>query len=295
MLIIGEKLSIIAKRVREAMMKKDKGPIQEIATRQWKEGSGIIDANIGPAEDGGEDLMQWMVTTIQEVVPLPICLDTTNEKAIEAGLKVHNNQWGKPLINSTSNDPERFPILALGAKYNCDVIGLTVGKGGLPADAEERAGIAAEIMGRAMEYGLPLENLYLDPLVLQIATTQDQARHVIEAVKLFQHINEPAMKTVVGLSNISNGCPKALRPILNKHMFVLLQEAGLTAAIADAKEMAEVKEDRGLILDVMAGKELEDKQKMAEIQKDARCYHGQDAVRAFISGNVIRQVSGLRC
>ncbi|MBI5075267.1 MAG: dihydropteroate synthase [Nitrospirae bacterium] len=267
MLIIGEKLSVIAKRVREAMMKKDKGPIQEIATRQWKEGSGIIDANIGPAEDGGEDLMQWMVTTIQEVVPLPVCLDTTNGKAIEAGLKVHNNQWGKALINSTSNDPERFPILELGAKYNCDVIGLTVGKGGLPADAEERAGIAAEIMGRAMEYGLPLENLYLDPLVLQIATTQDQARHVIEAVKLFQHINEPAMKTVVGLSNISNGCPKALRPILNKHMFVLLQEAGLTAAIADAKEMAEVNEERSMILDVMAGKEIADKQKMAEIRK----------------------------
>ena len=267
MLIIGEKLSIIAKRVREAMMKKDKGPIQEIATRQWKEGSGVIDANIGPAEDGGEELMQWMVTTIQEVVPLPICLDTTNGKAIEAGLKVHNNQWGKPMINSTSNDPERFPILELGAKYNCDVIGLTVGKGGLPADAEERAAIAAEIMGRAMEYGLPLENLYLDPLVLQIATTQDQARHVIEAVKLFQHINEPPMKTIVGLSNISNGCPKALRPILNKHMFVLLQEAGLTAAIADAKEMAEVEAERGLILDVMAGKEIEDKQKMAEIRK----------------------------
>ncbi len=267
MLIIGEKLSIIAKRVREAMMKKDKGPIQEIATRQWKEGSGIIDANIGPAEDGGEDLMQWMVTTIQEVVPLPVCLDTTNFSAIEAGLKIHNNQWGKPMINSTSNDPERFPILELGAKYNCDVIGLTVGKGGLPADAEERAHIAAEIMGRAMEYGLPLENLYLDPLVLQIATTQDQARHVIEAVKLFQHINEPPMKTIVGLSNISNGCPKALRPILNKIMFVLLEDAGLTAAIADAKEMAEVQEDRGLILDVMAGKEIEDKQKMAEIKK----------------------------
>jgi 5-methyltetrahydrofolate corrinoid/iron sulfur protein methyltransferase len=267
MLIIGEKLSIIAKRVREAMMKKDKGPIQEIATRQWKEGSGVIDANIGPAEDGGEELMQWMVTTIQEVVPLPVCLDTTNFKAIEAGLKVHNNQWGKAMINSTSNDPERFPILELGVKYNCEVIGLTVGKGGLPADAEERAHIAAEIMGRAMEYGLPLENLYLDPLVLQIATTQDQARHVIEAVKLFQHINEPPMKTVVGLSNISNGCPKALRPILNKHMFVLLEEAGLTAAIADAKEMAEVAEERSLILDVLAGKEIEDKQKMMEIKK----------------------------
>ncbi len=267
MLIIGEKLSIIAKRVREAMMKKDKGPIQEIATRQWKEGSGIIDANIGPAEDGGEELMQWMVTSIQEVVPLPVCLDTTNFKAIEAGLKVHNNQWGKPLVNSTSNDPERFPILELGAKYDCNVIGLTVGKGGLPADAEERAAIAAEIMGRAMEYGLSLDNLYLDPLVLQIATSQDHARHVIDAIKMFREMNDPPMKTVVGLSNISNGCPKTLRPILNKYFYIMLAEAGLTSAIADAHEMAEAEQEKALVTEVLAGRQIADAAKMAEISK----------------------------
>jgi 5-methyltetrahydrofolate corrinoid/iron sulfur protein methyltransferase len=267
MLVIGEKLSIIAKRVREAMMKKDKGPIQEIATRQWKEGSGMIDANIGPAEDGGEDLMQWMVTTIQEVVPLPLCLDTTNSKALEAGLKVHNSEWGRPLINSTSNDPERFPILELAAKYNSQVIGLTVGKGGLPADAEERAAIAAEIMGRAMEYGVPLEDIYLDPLVLQIATSQDHALKVIDAIKMFQEMNDPPMKTVVGLSNISNGCPKALRPILNKYYFIMLMNAGLTSAIADAHEMAEAIKEKKLIDDVLAGKTIDDAAKMKEIQK----------------------------
>jgi len=267
MLIIGEKLSIIAKRVREAMMKKDKAPIQEIAIRQWKEGSGVIDANIGPAEDGGEDLMQWMVTTIQEVVSLPVCLDTTNAKAIEAGLQVHNNQWGRPLINSTSNDPERFPILELGAKYKAQVIGLTVGKGGLPADAGERAAIAADIMARAMEYGVPLEDLYLDPLVLQIATSQDHALKVIEAVKMFQEMNDPAMKTVVGLSNISNGCPKHVRPILNKYYFLMLMNAGLTSAIADAREMAEAMNEKKLFDDVMAGKTIDDAKKMAEIKK----------------------------
>ncbi len=267
MLIIGEKLSIIAKRVREAMMKKDKGPIQEIAVRQWKEGAGMIDANIGPAEDGGEELMQWMVTTIQEVVPLPICLDTTNSRAIEAGLKIHNNEWGRPLINSTSNDPERFPILELGAKYNSQVIGLTVGKGGLPADAEERSAIAAEIMGRAMEYGVPLEDLFLDPLVLQIATSQDHARHVIKAVSMFQEMNDPPMKTVVGLSNISNGCPKTLRPILNRYFFLMLADAGLSAAIADAHEMAEAVNDKALVADVMAGKQIPDAKKMIEITK----------------------------
>ncbi len=267
MLIIGEKLSIIAKRVREAMMSKDKGPIQEIAKRQADEGAGMIDANIGPAEDGGEDLMQWMVTTIQEAVNLPVCLDTTNIDALEAGLKVHNNEWGRALINSTSNDPERFPILELAAKYNALCIGLTVGKGGLPADAEERAGIAAEIMARAMEYGVPLEDLYLDPLVLQIATSQDHARHVIDSIKMFQEMNDPPMKTVVGLSNISNGCPKALRPILNKYYFMFLMEAGLTAAIADAHEMQEVMNEKDLIADVMAGKKIDDEKKMTEINK----------------------------
>ena len=267
MIIIGEKLSIIAKRVREAMMKKDKGPIQEIAISQWKAGSGMIDANIGPAEDRGEDLMQWMVTTIQEVVSLPVCLDTTNAKAIEAGLKAHNNQWGRPLINSTSNDPERFPILELGAKYNAQVIGLTVGKGGLPADAEERSAIAAEIMGRAMEYGVPLEDIYLDPLVLQIATSQDHARHVIKAIKMFQEMNDPPMKTVVGLSNISNGCPKHIRPILNKYYSIMLIDSGLSAAIADAHEMAEAMQEKKMIDDVLAGKKIDDAKKMAEITK----------------------------
>jgi 5-methyltetrahydrofolate corrinoid/iron sulfur protein methyltransferase len=267
MLIIGEKLSIIAKRVREAMMNRDKSPIQEIAARQWKEGSGMIDANIGPAEDGGEELMQWMVTTIQEVVPLPICLDTTNYQAIEAGLKVHNNQWGRPLINSTSNDSERFPMLELAAKYDSQIIGLTVGKGGLPADAEERAAIAAEIMARAMEYGVPLEDIYLDPLVLQIATSQDHAIKVIDAIKMFREMNDPPMKTVVGLSNISNGCPKHIRPILNKYYFIMLMNAGLDSAIADAHEMAEAMKEKQLVDDILAGKEIEDKEKMKVIQK----------------------------
>jgi 5-methyltetrahydrofolate corrinoid/iron sulfur protein methyltransferase len=239
MLIIGEKLSIIAKRVREAVAKRDREPIQEIAKAQYEAGAGMIDANIGPAEDGGAELMEWMVTTIQEAVPLPVCLDTSNYDAVEAGLKVHNNDYGLPMINSTSNDPERFPMLELAAKYNCLIIGLTVGKGGLPADAEERSAIAAEIMARAMEYGVSLENLYLDPLVLQIATTQEQAIKVVQTIKMFQELNDPPMNTVVGLSNISNGCPKHIRPILDRYYLALLMYEGLTAAIADPKEVFE--------------------------------------------------------
>ena len=267
MLVIGEKISIIAKKVREAMMKRDPKPVQELAEAQWKAGAHFIDVNIGPAEEKGEDLMKWMAESIQEKVHLPLCLYTTNPSALEAGLKAHNNQWGRALINSTSNEPERFIMLELAARYNAQVIGLTLGKGGLPADAEERCAIAAEIMGRAAEYGVPLEDIYLDPLVLQIATSQDHAVKVIEAIKMFQEMNEPPMKTVVGLSNISNGCPKHIRPILNKYYFIMLMNAGLTAAIADPHEMAEAMQEKKIVDDVLAGRKIDDAQKMAEITK----------------------------
>jgi len=233
MIIIGEKISVIAKKVREAMDNRDPKPIQELADAQHKAGAHFIDVNIGPAEDKGEDLMKWMVESIQEVVKAPLCLDTTNAAALEAGLNVHNNEWGKPLINSTSNDPERFVMLELAAKHNAEIIALTISKGGLPADAEERCGIAAEIMGRAMEFGVPLEDIYLDPLILQVCTTQDQAMHSIKAVQMFQELNDPPMKTVVGLSNISNGVPKAMRSLIDKVYLTLLMYEGLTAAIAN--------------------------------------------------------------
>lgn len=239
MLIIGERLSIISKKVREAIQHKDKTIIQQIATEQWKAGAHMIEANIGPAEEDGESLMEWMVTTVQEVVPLPISLDTTNPKAMEAGLRVHNNQWGKPLINSASLDPDRFIMFELAAKYNVPIIALTVGKGGLPVDAEERVEIAVQLMERATEYGIPLEDIYLDPLVMQISTSQSQAKEVLRAIKLFQQLNDPPMKTVVGLSNLSNGCPKQIRPILNKYYLALLMYEGLSAAIVNPLEVRE--------------------------------------------------------
>ncbi len=231
MIIIGEKISIIAKKVRKAMDDRDPKPLQELADAQWKAGAHFIDVNIGPAEEKGEDLMKWMVESIQEKVSLPLCLDTTNASALEAGLKAHNNEWGKPLINSTSNDPERFVMLELAAKYNAEIIALTVGKGGLPADAEERCAIAAEIMARAAEYGVPLEDIYLDPLILQVCTTQDQALHALKAIRMFKELNDPPMKTVVGLSNISNGVPKEMRSLIDRTYLTLLMYEGLTAAI----------------------------------------------------------------
>ncbi len=233
MIIIGEKISIMMKRVREALMKRDPKPLQELAVAQANAGAHYIDVSIGPAEDDGPKLMDWAVKVVHEVVQKPLCLDTTNVKAMEAGIKAHNNTWGLPIVNSTSNEPERFPMMALAGKHGTKIVALTLGKGGLPADAEDRCVIAAEIMGRGMEYDIPMENIYLDPLILQIATMQNQGYQALRAVRMFRDLNDPPMNTVVGLSNISNGAPKHVRPILNRNYLALLIFEGLTSAIID--------------------------------------------------------------
>jgi 5-methyltetrahydrofolate corrinoid/iron sulfur protein methyltransferase len=233
MLIIGEKISVIAKKVREALGKFDPKPLQELAVAQSKAGAHFIDVSIGPAEENGAKLMDWAVKVVQEVVEKPLCIDTTNISAMEAGLKAHNNAWGVPLINSTSNEPERFPMMELAGKYNAKIIALTLGKGGIPADAEDRCVIAAEIMARGMEYDVPMEHIFLDPLILQLCTMQDQGLQAIRAVKMFRELNDPPMNTVVGLSNISNGALKPVRPIINRNFLTMLMYEGLSAAIID--------------------------------------------------------------
>ena len=233
MIVIGEKISVMAKKVREAMMKRDAKPIQELAVAQANAGAHYIDVSIGPAEDDGPQLMDWAVKVVHEVVQKPICLDTTNVKAMEAGIKAHNNAWGLPIINSTSNEPERFPMLELAGKYGTKVVALTLGKGGLPADADDRCVIASEIMARGMEFGVPMENILLDPLILQVKTMQDQARHSAKAIRMFRDLNDPPMQTVVGLSNISNGAPKDVRHTINRYYLAMLLMEGLTHAIID--------------------------------------------------------------
>ena len=233
MIIIGEKISVMMKKVREALMKRDPKPIQELAMAQAKAGAHYIDVSIGPAEDDGPQLMDWAVKVVHEVVQKPLCLDTTNIKAMEAGIKAHNNTWGLPIVNSTSNEPDRFPMMELAGKHGTKIVALTLGKGGLPADAEDRCVIASEIMARGMEYGVPMENIFLDPLILQIATMQNQGFQAIRAVKMFRELNDPPMNTVVGLSNISNGAPKHVRPIINRYFLALLLFEGLTSAIID--------------------------------------------------------------
>jgi 5-methyltetrahydrofolate corrinoid/iron sulfur protein methyltransferase len=231
-LIIGENIHIIAPPVKAAIEARDAKVIQDMALRQVEAGAGIVDLNIGPQKKHGHEVMPWIVQVVQEVTDVPLSLDTTNFAAMEAGLKVCK----KPaMLNSASADPERLDsVMQLAAKYGARVIALTMGVDGIPTTADGRAGIAMEALLPAAEAaGLPVEDIFLDPLVLAVNCNQDVALETVEAIRMFKMMADPPPTTVVGLSNISNGAPPENRPLINRTMMVMVMGAGLDSAIAD--------------------------------------------------------------
>ena len=232
MIAIGECLQIISSRVRTAIEERDKGFIQDLVKRQVDKGANMLDLNIGPQKKAGPEVMEWLVNTVQEVVDVPLSLDTTNPEAIKTGLKVCKQ---KPMINSTNADPERMGVLfPLAASHDCNIIALTLRVTGLPVTAESRVEILCEDVLPAIEqYGVPLENVYIDPLVLTVDGTQEHAPEVPKATRAFSQLTDPPLHTTCGLSNISSGAPPEVRLILNRIYLVMLMGAGLDSAILD--------------------------------------------------------------
>jgi 5-methyltetrahydrofolate corrinoid/iron sulfur protein methyltransferase len=241
MILIAESINIMSKTLGPAMKERNPGPIQEMARAETEAGADYLDINIGPARKAGDELMQWMVETVQAVSDLPLSLDTTNPLAMEAGLKVHK---GRALINSISlvRMEEELP---LAQKYNADFIGLLWGREGMPRDADERAMIAVELMTTANGMGLPDESIWFDPIATPVVNIEsNQAKPCLEFMSNLADI-APACKSVVGLSNVSNGAPTHLRPILNRTYLMMLMKYGLHSAIVDVFDTELVSITRG--------------------------------------------------
>ncbi|MBU2054271.1 MAG: dihydropteroate synthase [Proteobacteria bacterium] len=239
MIRIGENLNVMVKKIGAAMAERNPGPIQELAIAETKAGADYIDINLGPARKEGGALMEWVVKTVQEVVDTPLYLDTINIEAIEAGLKAYQNKKGKAVINSIMARPEsmegKFP---LASKYNAGVVALLWGPSGLPRDASERGVLAAELMQKAAEFGIPYKDVWIDPIVTPVTSPQSQVQvpSCVEFMMMFQDLQEmaPGLKSTCGLSNVSNGAPDHLRPILNQTYMMMLERYGMVGAIVDA-------------------------------------------------------------
>ena len=229
MKIIGENIHIMSPKVKEAIANRDRKFFQESALRQVAAGAWAVDLNIGPQKKLGHEILPWLVEAVQEVVDVPLCLDTTNLGAIEAACEIIKHQ---PIINSTSAEAERLEKVPLvAAKYHTKLIGLTMEAEGIPVAAEARVNIALEkLIPRCEEVGMPLEDLVIDPLVLTVSGCQQYVPECIEAVRILKVTGAGVQ---VGLSNVSNAVPNEMRPLINRVYCVMLMGAGLDTMIAD--------------------------------------------------------------
>jgi cobalamin-dependent methionine synthase I len=258
---IAENLNVMSKTLGPAMKERRKGPIQEMAKAEAEQGVDFIDLNIGPARKDGTEVMPFVVQAVQEVVQVPVSLDTTNGDAIEAGLKVAKP--GTALINSVTLQPARLErVLPLAPKYDADIIGVLWGPEGMPRDENERAEHAINLMMKAQELGWPNERIWIDPIASPISVEINQVKACVSFMQMLPDL-VPGCKSTVGLSNVSNGAPDHLRGWLNRSYLIMLMRYGLYSAIVDAFDEDLIAIARGgredivqLTYDVMDGKSV---------------------------------------
>ncbi|HLD40845.1 MAG TPA: dihydropteroate synthase [Candidatus Omnitrophota bacterium] len=229
MFIIGELINGMYKDIGKAIQTKDKSIIQKRALEQIKAGADALDVNCGPASKDPLNDIQWLINSIQEVTDRTISIDSSRPQVIESGLKAAKN---KVIINSTTADQDKLDaLIPLALKYNAKLIVLTISKKGIPQNKDQRLELAATIVGACQEKGFPIEDIYLDPIVMPVNVAQSQMKDILESIHDFKIISDPAPKTVVGLSNVSQGTCQ--RGLVNKTFLIMAVGFGLDAAILD--------------------------------------------------------------
>ena len=150
---------------------------------------------------------------------------------MEAGLQKINKRG---LVNSASLEPVRLNnMMPLAAKYNADLIALTVTEQGIPSTADGRCTVALDLINAAAERGISSGSLFLDPLVLPVSADQAGVMQTIESIRIFKQLCDPAPRTIIGLSNVSNGAPNENRGLINRVFMAMCLGAGLDSAIVD--------------------------------------------------------------
>ncbi len=287
MILIGENLNVISQTLGPALKDKNAGPIEEMARAETAAGIDLIDLNIGPARRGGDELMSWVVNTVQAVTDKMLSLDTTNLDAMEAGLAVRK---GPVLINSVSLQTSRIDRgLELANKFNADVIGLLWSNEGMPRDVNERAMHTVDFVYKANAAGVPNEKIWIDPIASPVSVEINQVKACVEFMAMLGEI-APGCKSTVGLSNVSNGAPDKLRCWLNRTYLIMLMRYGLYSAIVDAFDkdlMAIARGERQDIVELvhkmMDGEKVDISslsQEMANYAKTARVLMGESLYSA---------------
>jgi 5-methyltetrahydrofolate--homocysteine methyltransferase len=261
--IIGERINPTGKKkLAEALKNGDLSIVKKEALEQVAAGATILDCNVNAPGVDDVKLLPEAIKAIMDTVDVPICIDSPNADALEAGLKVYK---GKPLVNSVSGEKHRLErVLPLIKEYGAAVIGLAQDDDGIPKSTERRVAIAYKIVEAAAKMGIPKEDIILDVMTYAIGAEPKAAMDVLNALRQIR--TEIGLNMTMGASNISFGMPD--RPILNNAWMAMVIEAGGTALIADAAKVLPAVLSADLILgrDRFARRYLEDYRKRTAAQ-----------------------------
>src|SRR5215212_9995316 len=224
--IIGERINPTGRKLfAEELRAGDLATVVVDTNAQIAAGADVLDVNAGiPLVDESE-LLASMLRLVQETTGAPICIDSSVIEALDAGLSVYE---GKPLVNSVTGEDERLEeILPLVAKYGAAVIGLANDETGIPETAQQRLEIATKIVKAAGDFGIPPEDVVIDPLAMTVGADTEAVTTTLEAIRLIR--DELGVNMCLGASNVSFGLPE--RHVLNAAFLPMAMDAGLTSAI----------------------------------------------------------------
>jgi len=238
MLIVGELINASRKAIAQSIEKQDEAAIQKVAVDEFENGADYIDVNAGVFVGKEVEYLKWLVQTVQKAVDAPCSIDSPDPKAIEAALAVHK---GTAMINSISLEKERYDaLLPIVAGTDLKVVALCMSDAGMPETVDDRMAIADKLVNGLLQKNVPVENIYVDPLVQPVATNGRYGVEFINAIeKIIEHFK--GIHTLCGLSNISFGLPE--RKFLNQTFMVMAITKGLDGAIVnplDKKMMANI-------------------------------------------------------
>ncbi|NLI93776.1 MAG: methyltetrahydrofolate cobalamin methyltransferase [Peptococcaceae bacterium] len=228
MIIIGEKINGTIPVVKKAIEDKDQDFIKKLAIDQAEAGADYLDVCAGTIPEIEVETLTWLMDIVQGTVETPLCIDSPNPRTIEAVIPFSK----KPgIINSVSEEGDKCEIIyPLLKGTDWQVIALTCDNNGIPKDTETRIGIAVKLVEKAGQYGIGPERIFIDPLVIALATDNQSLLTFIDTMNKIKEIY-PKARITSGLSNISFGMP--LRKVINQHFLTHAVFSGMDSAIMD--------------------------------------------------------------
>ena len=238
--IIGERINPTNRKLlAEEMKAGNLERVQQDAMSQINAGAQILDVNAGVPLADEPKILADSIKLIQSISDVPLCIDSSIVEALKCGLEAYQ---GKALLNSVTGEEERLEtVLPLVKQFGCAVIGISNDDSGISEDINVRFEVAKKIVERAMDYGIPKEDVLIDPLVMPIGAINDAGKQVLELIKKLQ--NELQVNTTCGASNLSFGLPN--RHGLNTAFIAMAIANGMPCAITNPLEKEIMQSIRG--------------------------------------------------